>query len=66
MTPAEWDARAMADVAVLIRRYVAETPPPAGAQYAGDFLDWAERLETAGRIALRVLHTRRLRTAAGT
>lgn len=59
----EWDARAELEVAVLIKRYLADRPPPPGARVADDLRCWAHRLELDGRARLAELAAPRLRVA---
>lgn len=47
-----WDARSELDVAVLIRCYLHENPPPADSAVARDWVRWAERLEADGQVRL--------------
>jgi len=57
MTPdaAIWDARAEAEVGLLIVEYMDRNPAPLGALIEGDLLDWAWRLQHAGRQRLQAL-----------
>jgi hypothetical protein len=44
-----WDGRAEFDIGVLILRYLADSPPPEGARFAGDFEKWGTNLVRSGR-----------------
>lgn len=56
-----WDARAEVDVALMIRRYLAENPAPAETRVAWDFQAWASALEHDGRVRLAELEAAALR-----
>lgn len=58
-----WDARAEADVAVLIRRYLADHPAPGPSRIQDGLLDWADQLEADGQARLEAQGHRRLRAA---
>ncbi len=55
-----WDARAERDLGVMIRRYLAEHPPPAGSCCAGVLEDCAEDLIISGDAGLGALQARPL------
>jgi len=59
----EWDARAELDVGLMIKRYLAENPPPKQSRVADDLERWAEGLEDDGRARLQAAGRRRLRSA---
>jgi hypothetical protein len=64
VTSAEpWEATFEADLAVMLRRYLAENPPPAPSQLARDAENWASNLEHLGRARLAAAGARRLRSA---
>jgi len=58
-----WEAQFETDLAVILRRYLAENPPPAPSRFALDAEDWATNLERLGQERLLALGARRLRTA---
>ena len=58
-----WEAAFEADLAVMLRRYLAETPPPGPSRFARDAEDWATNLERLGQGRLAALGERRLRSA---
>lgn len=58
--PTVWDARAEVDVGLMIGRYLAERPPPAGSAIAADLEEWGERLSRDGEARLAALQRPRL------
>jgi hypothetical protein len=56
-----WDARAEVDVAVLIRRYLSDHPPPASSELAADLRLWSQNLTHDGLARLEACGGRRLR-----
>jgi len=56
-----WDARFEVDLAVMIRRYLAEHRPPRGSAVAADAERWADNLERSGQARLDAAGARRLR-----
>jgi hypothetical protein len=62
----EWDANMELDIAIMIRRYLNENPPPPGARLAHDAAKWATQLECAGTARAQALgQVRRLRPVRG-
>lgn len=61
--PIEWDARAEVAIAVMIRRYLAENPPPRSSRVAGDLAAWAENLDLDGQARLAARGAAHLRVA---
>lgn len=53
------------DIGVLIRRYIAERPPPASSTFAADFEDWSTRLIAHGEDRLSELGASPLVVVAG-
>ena len=60
---ATWEAQAEYAVGVLIRRYVAENPPPERSQVALDLQEWALALAADGQARLAALGEAHLRLA---
>lgn len=58
-----WEARAQADMAVLIERYLTENPPPPRATHHHLYQAWASDLRLAGEVGLEALGAPRLRIA---
>ncbi len=58
-----WEARAQIDVALLIDRYLAESPPPGESHHAELFALWSRQCRAAGEARLASLGARRLRQA---
>jgi hypothetical protein len=58
-----WEARFETDLAVILRRYLVEHPPPAASRIARDAERWAENLERLGQARLVAADVRRLRSA---
>lgn len=58
-----WEAQFEADLAVMLRRYLAEHPPPGPSRFAEDAENWAANLEQLGRDHLAAAGVRRLRSA---
>jgi hypothetical protein len=62
---AEWEARAQADIGVLIRSYLLTHPAPVRSEVADVLDDSAARLISAGSMLLDHLGEPRLRIAGG-
>lgn len=60
MTGAEWDARTLLEIGLLIDRYLRERPPPSDSKFARSFEDWGDKLRAAGQEDLDGLAARRL------
>jgi hypothetical protein len=60
-----WDAQAEYDIGVMIRRYLAEHPPPAGSRSAGFLENCAEDLIVSGDARLGALGARPLAPVGG-
>jgi hypothetical protein len=56
-----WEARAEYAVGVLIRRYLADHPPPGRSGIAFDLQHWAHALAADGRDRLRLMGQEHLR-----
>jgi len=52
---ARWEARAEHTIGVLIRRYLAQNPPPARSRVAQDLQRWSHALASDGRARLQEL-----------
>ena len=52
---AGWEARAEHTIGVLIRRYLAQNPPPAPSRVAQDLQTWSHALAADGRARLQEL-----------
>lgn len=59
-----WEARATYEIGVLMRRYLADHPPPAESSAHDQLDDWGDRLQAAGAARLRELGVRRLQVAS--
>jgi hypothetical protein len=60
---AVWEARAQADIGLMIERYLIEHPPPPGSHHQRLYRSWAADLRDAGEADLAELGAGRLRTA---
>lgn len=60
---ARWEARAEHTIGVLIRRYLAQNPPPAGSRVAQDLQTWSHALASDGRARLQELGEEHLHLA---
>lgn len=58
-----WEALFERDMAIILRRYLVENPPPKSSRLAADALLWAENLELLGRVRQVAGGVRRLRVA---
>lgn len=58
-----WEARAEADIAVFIMRYLAENPCPGPSPVRSDLARWSRALEADGQARLQELGAGRLRMA---
>jgi hypothetical protein len=52
---ASWEARAEHTIGVLIRRFLAQNPPPAPSRVAQDLQTWSHALAVDGRARLQEL-----------
>jgi uncharacterized protein (DUF1800 family) len=52
---ARWEARAEHTIGVLIRRFLAQNPPPAPSRVAQDLQTWSHALAVDGRARLQEL-----------
>lgn len=59
----QWEAQFEADLAVMLRRYLADHPAPGPSQLARDADHWASNLEHLGQERLAAAGVRRLRSA---
>jgi hypothetical protein len=60
---ARWDARAARDIGLIMRRYLAENPAPAGSQYAADLRRQSDEFADLGLELLRAQGVPALRLA---
>jgi hypothetical protein len=59
--PEVWDARAELDVGLMMLRYLADHPAPAGTKLAADLETWGSSLARDGDERLRAAGQRRVR-----
>lgn len=63
--PAEWEARTMLELGVLIARYVAENPCPGGdTDHPALYRGWARHLQSTGKARLENLEVGPLRAVS--
>jgi hypothetical protein len=60
---ARWEARAEHTIGVLIRRYLAQNPPPEASRVAQDLQTWSHALASDGRARLQELGEEHLHLA---
>lgn len=60
---ARWEARAEHTIGVLIRRFLAQNPPPAPSRVAQDLQTWSHALAADGRARLQELGEEHLHLA---
>lgn len=58
---AEWDCRAIGDIAVMLHRYLAERDPPQDSQIAAEMAQWAASLQRSAQARRAALRVARLR-----
>lgn len=58
-----WEGRAQINIAVLIERYLTESPPPGPTRHLAHYQAWADDLRAAGKARLEVAGARRFRVA---
>ena len=56
-----WEAQFTTDLAVILSRYLADRPAPAGSGLARDAQAWAANLQRSGQVRLEALGAQRLR-----